>query len=394
MSVSPPGQLLVESRAPLTACLQRSDGAHAIALQDGEVLIRVVSFVFTANTITYAIAGKSPLQYFKHFPVPVSVPDAEKYARPVCWGTGVVVTSRCGNVPVGSRLHGLFAFAPFVTLQPTRVKAGSFVDGASHRRGLLEPYLTYSFSGHGPYKGLTPDEEAFQLADGGLFSTGWSMSQQVDVDPAKPGTLLVTSASSRTAYSAAFTAKFHNQPVRVVGLTSSKNVGFVRSLGVYDVVCAYSDVLSVKRDDARPGVAVFDLAGDRSILQDVYRHFQGDITSCGMVGGTHARNSTGHAGKLDLYGSAAPQGFIVFAATKAIANARGRDKSAPMLVAAAAAFKAERMPRTQIKRVHGSVAVLEVFEKMVRDEIAPGSLMICSLWPEEDSTAAALPARL
>jgi hypothetical protein len=52
-----------------------------IDLKDGQVLLKLTKFAFTANNITYAVAGKQ--LYWKFFPHETN-PD--KYGRIPVWG--------------------------------------------------------------------------------------------------------------------------------------------------------------------------------------------------------------------------------------------------------------------------------------------------------------------
>ena len=50
------------------------------------------------------------------------------------------------------------------------------------------------------------------------------------------GVVVLTSASSRTAYATAAAIREHDDPPKVVGLTSSANMAFTTRLGLYDTV--------------------------------------------------------------------------------------------------------------------------------------------------------------
>ena len=73
------------------------------SLEEGEVRLAIDFFAFTANNLTYAVAGDM-LGYWNFFPV---VPDDGYGVIPV-WGFADVTESRCGEVLVGERLYGYF----------------------------------------------------------------------------------------------------------------------------------------------------------------------------------------------------------------------------------------------------------------------------------------------
>ena len=109
------GHLLVGADAPTaTTVLPCADGASdAAELIDGQVLVHVAKLLVTANTLTYAIAGKAPvLKYFDNFPPPAHAPDS--LAMCPCWGHGVVIASTCDALAIGTRVHGYMPFSPTV----------------------------------------------------------------------------------------------------------------------------------------------------------------------------------------------------------------------------------------------------------------------------------------
>ena len=76
-----------------------------LELENGDVLLKVDRFGYTANNITYAVAADM-VGYWQFFP-----PMGENPARwgmiPV-WGFAKVVASRSEGIPVGDRLFGFF----------------------------------------------------------------------------------------------------------------------------------------------------------------------------------------------------------------------------------------------------------------------------------------------
>jgi len=364
-----PDHLLVEVDSPSTASLHSgSEGS----LNDSQVLVQVVRFVFTANTLTYAVAGKMPvLNYFGNFPAPTS-----GYARPVCWGCGVVVASRC-DVPVGTRIYGLLAMSKFVTLTPEVAASGTqFVDVAPHRENILLPYKTYFTSSDDLYRDLSIEEEDFQLAAGNLFSTGWSMSQEAATHPAAPSAVLITSASSRTAFAAAFAAHFHKLALKVIGLTSAGNLDFTRNLGVYDEVLSYEDIPSLHVQK----IAVYDLSGNDHVKQGIYKHFRDMVVTFGQVGMTHIESQRV---QLETFGGARPSSFLVFEAMQALKKPFGGGrKLSAALADATNAYKARVFPSFQAEREYGADETLAIFRRMARNEASPGITYVCSLWPK------------
>ena len=248
------------------------------SLQDGQVLVQVSWCVATASAVTVATAKNAPgLNYFKNFPIPEAwEPElgSGRFARSVFWGAGVVVGSRCASVPINTRVFGFFPLSPYVTLSPVNALKMQFEDGVPHRTHVPVPHRTYRTDEHLDFRGLTPDEVAFELAAGGVFFlTGWCMSQAAALhQKTRAATaLLLTSGSSRTAYAAAFASKYYGHQMKVIGLTSAGNVEFTRSLGVYDEVLSYESVVTIDKQQ----VVFFDMAGNTAVLKTIYSHFGG-----------------------------------------------------------------------------------------------------------------------
>jgi len=362
-----------------------SDHSFGVAskeqLEDGQVLVRVVKVVLTTNTMTYALLGTHPaLKYFGHYQVPGGDdgPDPFQFARCPAWGTGVVVASKCPDVSEGLRIHGLLTLSTMVVLTPTEMTARGFTDGSPHRKDMLDVYKY--FTNH-ETPGTSPDEEDWKLSDGALFSTGWAMSREAEMHSSKPSALLLTSASSRTACSAAFASKFHDSKMKVIGLTSTGNVEYTKSLGVYDVVCTYEDMTTLEKEP----VAVYDLAGNVSVLEAVYKHFGENIVHGGRVGMTHAAGGGMAARSFDLAGGAAPQDFLLFTAISALKKVMGKEKVREQLAAAEASYKEKAMNNLRVERRFGTDAVVQTWHELAEGKVPKGCVLSVSLWPDGDA---------
>ena len=80
-----------------------------------------------------------------------------------------------------------------------------------------------------------------------LFWTSFWAEDWLFTAPAMPyngaATILVSSASAKTAFCLAYLVQKRNQPgVTVIGLTSKRNLAFTKGLGLYAVVHTYDDV--------------------------------------------------------------------------------------------------------------------------------------------------------
>ena len=232
---------------------------------DGEAVLRVDRVGMTANNITYAVLGDS-YRYWEFFPAADRGLDATWGLGPV-WGFAEVVASRVAGVEPGQRFYGYYPPAQHLTVRPGQVDAQGFRDTSPHRADLPSPYNRYrSTSGDAVY---SKDDEDLLILFRPLFFTSFMLADQlVDNDYYGARTLLVSSASSKTAYAAAF--ELYGKDARLVGLTSPGNVEFTRSLGCYDEVLSYDQLTTL--DPATP-TAYLDLAGRPEIRTALREHF-------------------------------------------------------------------------------------------------------------------------
>jgi hypothetical protein len=94
---------------------------------------------------------------------------------------------------------------------------------------------------------------------------------------------VLTSASSKTAFSLAAVLARRVERPRIVGLTSKLNESFVRSLGVYDEVVLYDAIDSLPLE---PTLSV-DMAGSEPTLVQIHRRLGEHLVHSCRVGASH-----------------------------------------------------------------------------------------------------------
>ena len=139
-------------------------GDGAPALGDGEALLRVDSFGFTANNITYAVFGDM-LSYWNFFPAEAS------WGRIPVWGFAEVVDANGTALPEGTRVYGYLPMSTYMVVAPIRVDDRGFVDGASHRASLPPAYNGYTRTDADPV--YDPNREEQQSLLRPLFMTSF-----------------------------------------------------------------------------------------------------------------------------------------------------------------------------------------------------------------------------
>jgi hypothetical protein len=248
-------------------------------LADGAVRFGIDSFALTANNITYAAFGDA-MNYWAFFPTG----DAATGCIPV-WGFADVLESRCDGITVGERFYGYWPIADEVVLEPARVGTAGFSDGAAHRRELHAVYNHYLRCSADPAHDAAHEAEQALLRP--LFTTSFLIDDFLaDNDFFGAATVILSSASSKTAYGTAFCLAQRRGAggAKTVGLTSPGNVAFTQRLGCYDQVLGYDAVATLPAEV--PTVYV-DFSGSVGLRAEIHRHFADRLGYSCSVGGTH-----------------------------------------------------------------------------------------------------------
>ncbi|MBB3605314.1 hypothetical protein FHT40_004998 [Mycolicibacterium sp. BK556] len=278
----------------------------AVTLNDGDVRLRIDTFALTSNNITYAALGDA-MNYWQFFPTG----EPATGCVPV-WGFASVIESRCPGVEVGERFYGYWPIGDEIVLQATGVHPGGFTDGAEHRQALHPIYNQYVRCSADP--GYRADREAQQALLRPLFATSFLIDDFLaDNGFFGANTVVMSSASSKTAYGTAFCLA-QRKAVTVVGLTSPGNADFTRALGCYDDVVVYEDIATALPETAS---AYVDFSGSGSVRSAVHRRLGDQLAYSCAVGATHW---DGMGGGDDLPGPAPVLFFAPEQARKRIAE--------------------------------------------------------------------------
>ena len=248
---------------------------RSLAVNEGTALLRVDQFAVTANNVTYAAFGDM-MSYWNFFPT-----GDDGWGIVPVWGFADVVESRCDGVREGERVYGYFPMSTHLVVEPNRVSTTAFSDGSAHRAALHAVYNSYLRTAADP--GYSAELEDEQMLLRPLFTTSFLIDDFLaDNDMFGAHTVLLSSASSKTAYGAAFSLH-QREGLRVVGLTSPSNVEFVRALGCYDDVVAYDDLASLALVDS----VYVDMSGSESVRRAVHSRLGDHLLYDCAVGGTH-----------------------------------------------------------------------------------------------------------
>jgi hypothetical protein len=272
----------VVARDDLTQCKTiETQTPEADALPAEALLVRVDRFAFTANNISYAVLGDQ-LKYWQLFPAPGG------FGNIPVWGFGDVVASKHPNVQEGERLFGYFPMATHLVIDAADVSKPGLRDAAEHRQGVAPVYNLYArVSGNPAFAGRQGDHQALLRP---LFMLSFLVDDFLNENEFYGArSILLSSASSKTAFGLAHLLHTQREGLSVVGLTSASNVNFVRSLGCYDEVVTYDAVTSLSSDSP---VAFVDMAGNSDLRARLHRHFGDQMKYSGRIGLTHRATSS------------------------------------------------------------------------------------------------------
>lgn len=262
---------LLVNKANLFECSIGSTDAPMIV--DDEVLFKINNFSFTSNNITYGVVGDK-IGYWNFFPA-----DNPNGIIPV-WGFAEVSASNNPDFEIGELFYGYWPMSTYLKVKPININLYGFVDGTAHRSKLPPIYNFY-----------TKMPQAISKIDMGyhsiikpLFTTAflnYGFLQEMDFFNASQ--IILTSASSKTALGIAYMLFANRQAhgKKIIGLTSQRNLGFVRDTGFYDEQISY-DTFD-KALSELPSV-IIDLAGNTSLLSDLHEKLKDKLKFVSLIG--------------------------------------------------------------------------------------------------------------
>jgi hypothetical protein len=290
--------------SPHTFLVKKSDLSQtklasdaSVTLTNGQIRLRIDRFSLTANNITYASFGDA-MSYW-HF-----YPRTDEWGIIPVWGFANVTQSLCEGIAVGQRFYGYYPISNEVTLTPALISPAGFSVSDGPRGKLAAVYNQYANCANDPF--YAHGSEAIQCLLRPLFITSWLIDDFLaDNDFFSSEAVLISSASSKTAYGTAFcmAQRPANARPKIIGLTSPGNVAFSESLSCYDQVITYDQTETLGA--TQPSTYV-DFAGNAVLRRRIHRHFAQLKYSC-AVGGTHVREL---GGAKDLPG---PKATLFFA---------------------------------------------------------------------------------
>ena len=245
------------------------------APEAGEVIVAIDKFAFTANNVTYGVAGDA-IGYWQFFPA-----QAPWGQIPV-WGFADVVESNHAEVPVGERLYGYFPMAQYLKMAPAQISANGLIDGSAHRAQLPPVYNQYTRVASEPEALQRIEDERALLFP--LFATSYILFDFLqDNDFFQAQQVIIGSASSKTGLGLAELLHADGR-ASAIALTSPRNAAFVRDLGCYKQVLTYSELDQL---DTSQRAVLVDMSGASQVVAQVHERFNDQLAHSCAVGVTH-----------------------------------------------------------------------------------------------------------
>ena len=262
-------RLLTDMADPGRTALRTTPEPAAAA--PGEVILSPDVFSLTTNNITYAAFGAA-MNYWDFFPT-----GEAGFGQMPVWGFADVVASAVEGVAVGERFYGYWPIASHLRMRPDRVSDRGFHDASEHRLPLTSAYNHYSRCSVDPsYRAA---DEAWLALYRPLFVTAFMLADYLSDNLAFGARrLLISSASSKTAYATAFClgqAGPGGDGLERIALTSPRNRDFVAGLGAYDRTLTYAEIETLDAD--KPTLYV-DFSGDNALRARIHHHFGTALT--------------------------------------------------------------------------------------------------------------------
>lgn len=330
----------------------------------GEVRLKLEAFALTANNVTYAAFGGPPMNYWDFFPA-----ADPAYGRVPVWGFATVDKSNVEGIAPGRRVYGYFPISSELIVEPVRLNEAGFSDGAAHRQELAPIYNAYLFTDADPL--YVAEREAEQMLFRPLYTTGWMICDTLMNSDAPPKTVIISSASSKTALATAH--GLQRRGVKTVGLTSPGNMDFVKNSGLYTHTIPYDQAGSISPE---PPAAYVDFAGRPSLTESVHTACSSALTRSLVIGVTDWEGD-----RTPPAGLTGPQPEFFFVPTYAAGRAKelGPDRLNAMLREDTLAFYPASRKFVTPENITGKEAISAAWMATLAGEVKPDRGLICQL---------------
>ncbi|KII87808.1 hypothetical protein PLICRDRAFT_54851 [Plicaturopsis crispa FD-325 SS-3] len=368
-------------------------------LPPNHVLIHVDRFGFSTNNITYQGLGEVPhFQYYEVHPAPTAAGVSPKtHGLIPVWGFGTVVASTHPKIIPGERVYGYLAPTRYLLLpvSPADVNIHSFYVPRPHLPADRRPYNQIQRCAADAQYDPSPLAEDYTMLYRPLFWTSFWCEDWLNSTDYRGGAdrILISSASSKTAFCLAYLVRQRGGGRTVVGLTSARNVAFTRGLGLYDDVRAYDAPWPPAA--ARERWIYVDVAGNDALNARVAAHLGTARVAGVQLGMTNLAPDAAGAGQqwaTNTFegGTVEPGRMEQFFMPEWLA-VRKRQLSVAeisrMQVKAWNDLMRDCGKWVALERVYGGDAVKKAYEEVANGGLGPDKGQIWSLWDKDAGAA-------
>lgn len=336
----------------------------------GQAILRISSFAITSNNVTYGVVGER-MNYWKFFPSTGG--EEQNWGRIPVWGFAEILDTQVEGLREGDRFYGCYPMASHVVVRPDSVTNLGFVDAIHHRKDLPPFYSEYRRTDTDP--SYSDHNEGLQMLYRPLFLTSFLIRELLTENSFFGASrVLVSSASSKTSMCLAWLLKNQQvQDIEVVGLTSSRNLDYVKTNGVFDGVIAYEDIESL---DGTLSVFV-DMAGNAKVRSDLHGHLQNSLKYSCAVGAAHW-NAARFSGNGELPGPK-PTLFFAPAERDNLRSVLGQAVLEGRIADVWERFASQVGDWIWVRQDRDEAAIRKNYLDMVNNKISPDTGLIASL---------------
>lgn len=379
-------------------------------LEENYVLIKVDKFGFSANNVTYQALGEAPhFRYFDFHPAPRSgTVSPETHGVIPVWGFGTIVRSSHPRIQRGERVYGYFGPAKYllIPVSASDVNRHNFHVPRPHLPADRRPYNQVIRCAADSQYDSSPLAEDLTMLYRPLFWTAFWCENWLDAFSYRGAdSFLISSASAKTAFCLAYLLgkrrKRSSRAIKIVGLTSKRNLAFTRNLHLYDAVVHYDELETSKELESSVGKWLYiDVAGNDRLNERISKHFadKKSLVAGVQLGLTNLSPSAPAASSMRFTTNtslstpeAAKDSFVMeqFFMPEWLAVQRKRlrvDEITAMQAHAWRELMRDGREWVRIVHVHGGPAIERAYREVAERGTDPTIGMVWSLWdgPEFD----------
>jgi hypothetical protein len=312
--------------------------------------------------------GEGALGYWDFFPGPVG------WGRPPVWGFGTVVESNAPGVRLDDRFYGYFPISESLDVLPAKTGPRGFVDGAPHRRAKAPVYNHYLNTVADPVydAAFEPEQAIFRP----LYATGWWAADCVDLGQPSPRTVVISSASSKTALATAHRLRRLGH-AQLVALTSVRNQAYVRESDLYHETLPYEAIGSIGAIGAKAPFVYLDFLGRDAQTAAVHRALGANLARSILIGATDWGSKPGGVSppSVALEG---PKPEFFFVPDYAVARMKSDASLGAVMLGDLKRFIAASRAFVVARRLAGTGAILDGWTQLAAGAIPPRDGLVFS----------------